>query len=309
MDEAVVPDWNGGGHVDQVVPEFGVTSETGRKRAAVAHVLGEDDGVNVISKKIGVTLVNRVGSAPVPLAAGRDDKDSELRVRPRWETPRRRGYRIEPWQDAREFGTNPIDFSSRKRSCAVVRAVVARLVSSSVGLSPRTVEKWFNLLAEYLELNADEYLIVLCLLRKYLAAGGHLVIPNEVSRPQRWECVIAICCYMAVLLSEEFPSRAASDLKELLGPSFQFGKEQIAFLKVLDWNIEVPPRTFAWAYELAVNDTDGKAKIDDWLAANKPRPVYPEESHVVPTLPGSQPTLAFVDMPIGQIVPSAIHGK
>ncbi len=83
------------------------------------------------------------------------------------------------------------------------------------------------------------------LLRKYIEYGGKFVGEGDWARPQRWECVVAIACYFAVLLTEEFPGRTSMDLRELLGPNFRFGVEQIAFLKAVDWRISISSEQFS----------------------------------------------------------------
>lgn len=165
---------------------------------------------------------------------------AEFRGKPRWQTPLRVGKWPEAWQSARELGTHLCVRSANASDISVVlRTVLADAVVTYVGphLPTATVEKWLCLLCEYLELNVDEQILVICLLRKYAQAGGRFIGQGDWARPQRWECVIAIACYLAVLLSEEFPGRTAMDLRELLGPNFRFGVEQIAFLKTVNWRI------------------------------------------------------------------------
>jgi len=144
---------------------------------------------------------------------------------------------------------------------------VAQAVVANVGLPHTTVDKWLHLLAEYLELNADEHVLAICLVRRYLAAGRSLVGENDWARPQRWECVIAISCYLAVLLSEEFPGRTAFDLKELLGANFRFGREQIEFLKAIDWKASIPREEFEAAAEILRGDGNSK-KMTAWFTGS-----------------------------------------
>jgi hypothetical protein len=167
--------------------------------------------------------------------------------KPRWETPLRIGTWPEAWQSAIDLSsdapTTPQQLAAVSRT---VRATVAEAVVSIVGehLPRPTVEKWLCLLSEYLELNADEQILVLCLLRRYVECDGLFVGQADHLRPQKWEKVIAVACYLSVLLSEEFPGRTANDLRELLGPNFRFGAEQIVFLKQVDWRISISHEYF-----------------------------------------------------------------
>jgi hypothetical protein len=183
----------------------------------------------------------------------------EFPGKPRWQTPLRIGKSVEKWESARELG---LDFAVRSREqrgvIAVVRSAIAEVVVASVGdlLPLATVQKWLCLLCEYLELNADEQVLVVCLLRKFTEYGGKFVGEGDWARPQRWECVVAIACYFAVLLTEEFPGRTSMDLRELLGPNFHFGREQVAFLKAVDWRISISTESFREVKECCVNVAD-----------------------------------------------------
>lgn len=162
--------------------------------------------------------------------------------KPRWETPLRVGKWPEEWESATELAEKaPASPTEQREIARTVRSTIAEALILFVGeqLPRTTVDKWLCLLAEYLELNADEQVLVLCLLRRYVDCGGLFVGEGDNLRPHTWERVVAVCCYLAVLLSEEFPGRAASDLRELLGPNFKFGADQISFLKKVDWRISV----------------------------------------------------------------------
>ena len=207
----------------------------------------------------------------------------------RWQTPRRTGKWSEPWQSARELGLHVcVRTANAADIMAVVKQCVAHAVVSHVGphLPKHTVEKWLCLLCEYLDLNADEQVLVVCLLRKYVSAGGKFVGTGDWARPQRWECVVAVACYLAVLLTEEFPGRAAMDLRELLGPNFRFGKEQIDFLKTIDWKITVHPDMFKEVKDTSIDMIEGtKNHLDvtvEWFNT--------KQSTTAPTTTPSAPT-------------------
>eukprot|EP00184_Porphyridium_aerugineum_P003555 CAMPEP_0184708492 /NCGR_PEP_ID=MMETSP0313-20130426/37794_1 /TAXON_ID=2792 /ORGANISM="Porphyridium aerugineum, Strain SAG 1380-2" /LENGTH=397 /DNA_ID=CAMNT_0027170085 /DNA_START=949 /DNA_END=2142 /DNA_ORIENTATION=+ len=206
-----------------------------------------------------------------------DHPDNEIRKKPRWETPRRKGTWAEKWECAKEMGTTPISAREAKITSWTVRNILSRVIVMNVGLAKATVDKWLKLLAEFLELNVDEHLILLCLVQKFLAAGNTLRSDSDYQRPQRWECIIGIACYFAVMLSEEFPGRTALDLRDLLGGSFSFGKEQIAFLKAVNWRVNVSEEEFNSAKELMADyiqtDAISDSKIMSWLNVNTSRPV------------------------------------
>lgn len=194
----------------------------------------------------------------------------------RWETPLRASRHYEHWQGARELG---IDHAVRSKVAAgvstVARSAVAEVVVAYVGagLPKDTVRKWLCLLCEYLELNADEVVLVVCLLRRYVRKGGKFVGKGDWARPQRWECVVAVACYLAVLLTEEFPGRTAMDLKELLGPNFKFGREQISFLKVVDWRISITGEVFKEVKEavegMMRREEEARKAINEWFMVDE----------------------------------------
>lgn len=194
--------------------------------------------------------------AAVPSTFSVQSPAAEYKGRIRWATPSRVGNWVERWQSARELGLHVAVRTREKNDVgAVVRAAIAEAVVLNVGglLPLATVQKWLCLLFEYLELNGDEQVLVVCLLRKYVAAGGKFLGQGDWARPQRWECVVAIACYFAVLLTEEFPGRTSLDLRELLGPNFRFGKEQLAFLLTVDWRISVSDESFGQVKECCIN--------------------------------------------------------
>lgn len=184
---------------------------------------------------------------------------TEFPGKARWTTPLRAGAWVERWESARELGTvNAVRSAEQENVSVTIRAAVAEVVVASVGdiLPKATVEKWLCLLCEYLELNADEQVLVVCLLRRFVEYGGKFVGQGDWARPQRWECVVAIACYFAVLLTEEFPGRTSMDLRELLGPNFRFGQEQLAFLDVIKWRITIDAATFKEVKVCCVNVTE-----------------------------------------------------
>jgi hypothetical protein len=197
------------------------------------HLAGQSQGL-----RFGEAAGNNNGCSPVAPPPAQ---------KPRWETPLRTGTWPEAWQSAIDLATDaPTTPQQLAAVSRTVRATVAEAVVSIVGehLPRPTVEKWLCLLSEYLELNADEQILVLCLLRRYVECDGQFVGQADHLRPQKWEKVIAVACYLSVLLSEEFPGRTATDLRELLGPNFRFGAEQIVFLKQVDWRISISHEYF-----------------------------------------------------------------
>lgn len=194
----------------------------------------------------------------------------------RWETPLRSGKWREAWQGARELGLPVCVRSSNAAGIgAVIRACLADTVVAYVGpqLPRPTVEKWLCLLCEYLELNADEQVLVVCILKRYVRRGGRFVGRGDWARPQRWECVVAVACYLAVLLTEEFPGRTAMDLRELLGPNFRFGNEQVNFLKVVDWRVSVDAEDFTLVKNtceaVLAGDAGARQLIATWFMVDK----------------------------------------
>lgn len=72
-----------------------------------------------------------------------------------------------------------------------------------------------------------------------MRCGDRFIGNGDWTRPQRWEFAIAIACYRSVLLTAQFTGTTACDLHELLGPNFRFGREQISFLKSVNWQVYV----------------------------------------------------------------------
>lgn len=271
---------------EQVVPSFTSSRPAPRRTARVSSSVPEGVEVppgprgggtdcvvpGVQAKKQKVASTTFVSPAP------------EYPGKLRWQTPLRVGTWKEDWQSARELGLHVAVRSKEQRGVAnVVRSAVAEIVVASVGdlLPLATVQKWLCLLCEYLELNADEQVLVVCLLRKYVESGGKFVGEGDWARPQRWECVVAVACYFAVLLTEEFPGRTSMDLRELLGPNFRFGREQIAFLKLVNWRISITAEQFREVKECCIGAWDkvpGQKerllawfRIDDAIADRKRR--------------------------------------
>mmetsp|Transcript_11721 Transcript_11721/g.35715 ORF Transcript_11721/g.35715 Transcript_11721/m.35715 type:complete len:357 (-) Transcript_11721:122-1192(-) len=202
-------------------------------------------------------------------AEAKELETAVVRSKPRWETPRRRGVWTERWQCARELSPGSIPLESSARIASSIRRFVSKIIHLNVGLPMGTVEKWFHLLAEYLELSADEHVIMIALFRKYIAANGPLVSAYDWARPQKWECVLAIACYMSVLLSEEFVGQTAKELKDLLGPQFRFGTEQTDFLKAVDWRINISDEEYQAARDVfmaAEGSTMGEAGLFQWFS-------------------------------------------
>lgn len=267
---------------DQTVPQFGgerFDYPTAPVDVAALESAAKDMyGALAAAKEAAA----RDGSAPrpakkaklcvSPAARSLDDlhapvEEGGVPATPRWQTPLRTGDWLEKWAGARQLGAASVDGKRASGMCASLRSLVAKVVVLNVGgtLPVSTVEKWLCLLAEYLMLNADEHVLAVSLLKKYVLSGKPLVGEGDWARPQRWECVVAIACYLAVLLSEEFPGRTAMDLRELLGPNFRFGSEQMSFLKAVDWKISVAPEDFADARDLMARTGGDDDKLLAWF--------------------------------------------
>ena len=205
-----------------------------------------------------------VGVAPPPQKQARRKTAEKLpevtsgsKRHPRWSTPRRTGKWKENWQCAKDWGPeSSVTKEYVKEMCEVVRCAVSDEVSKrckSLGVGRATVEKWMCLLAEYLELNGDEHVLLAVLISRYGKGKRGWTGEHDWCRPQQWECVVAIAAYLAVLLSEEFPGKVAQDLQELLGRNFRFGREQIAFLLAVDWRVNVGEEEFGEIENLIEN--------------------------------------------------------
>lgn len=241
---------------EQVVPGLNI-----RLASSVPHVKAPP----LRSKKVAVKSDEKECTVPALRAAKRAKTEAsvselspaaEYPGKVRWATPLRVGKWVERWQSARELASHvAVRAKERVDVAKAVRMVIAEAVVENVGqaLPVQTVTKWLCLLFEYLELNEDEQVLVVCLLRKFAHSGGKFIGQGDWARPQRWECVVAISCYFAVLLTEEFPGRTSLDLRELLGPNFRFGSEQVSFLKIVDWRISVDDVSFAEAKKRCIN--------------------------------------------------------
>lgn len=276
MDEQVVPTFN---------PSAAPAASRNSKAPRRAHIVKTDLSA-LAPTAVPSTLPSKdpsVATVPVPSFTTPSDAsnkkepcfDSPAAEYPgklRWETPLRAGNWSENWEGARELGL-PVCVRSAQVPAvtSVIRAVVADAVVAYVGphLPRPTVEKWLCLLFEYLELNADEQVLVVCVLRNYIRHGGRFVGRGDWARPQRWECIVAVASYFAVLLTEEFPGRTAMDLRELLGPNFRFGSEQISFLKAVDWRISIDASEFKEVKEVCQkifeNDVTAQETMKDWF--------------------------------------------
>ncbi|GAB0497593.1 hypothetical protein MMPV_008928 [Pyropia vietnamensis] len=267
---------------DQTVPQFG--GERFGYSAAPVDVAALESAAQDMYGALAAAkeAAARDGSAPraakkakvcvSPPARSSDNlhapvEEGGVPATPRWQTPLRTGDWLEKWAGARQLGVASVDGNRAAGMCASLRSLVAKVVVLNVGgtLPVSTVEKWLCLLAEYLMLNADEHVLAVSLLKKYVQSGKPLVGEGDWARPQRWECVVAIACYLAVLLSEEFPGRTAMDLRELLGPNFRFGSEQMSFLKAVDWKISVAPEDFADARDLMTRTGGDDDKLLAWF--------------------------------------------
>ncbi|KAI0556663.1 hypothetical protein FGB62_394g06 [Gracilaria domingensis] len=277
---------------EQVVPTFNVKGTAGARNNKAnalrrSHTV-KGDLSSLARHKSAITDEPKPVLAKVPTVSSTSPQVSssalssfvspaaEYSGKLRWETPLRAGKWRESWEGARELGL-PVCVRSAQAPAVskVIRASVADAVVAYVGphLPRHTVEKWLCLLFEYLELNADEQVLVVCLLRRYVRMGGRFVGRGDWARPQRWECVVAVASYFAVLLSEEFPGRTAMDLRELLGPNFRFGSEQVSFLKVVDWRISIEAEDFKDVKEVSQKifeeDAAAKQKMNDWFQIDK----------------------------------------
>lgn len=226
-------------------------------------------------KQNGNTTTDQSGIRTRPVSSS-ESPASEYVGNLRWQTPSRSGRWIESWESAHELGTHVSIRSAQAESVGkALREVVSEAIVKYVGahLSQNTVDRWLCLLCEYLELNTDEQVLIVCLLRRYLKKGGRFISPGDWQRPQRWECVVAISCYLSVLLTEEFPGRIALDLKELLGANFSFGNEQLVFLKTVDWGISISTEEVMEVKTMCeraiTGDANAQMKMRDWFDAKE----------------------------------------
>ncbi|CAN8063320.1 unnamed protein product [Agarophyton chilense] len=285
MDEQVVPSFNAPALAPAPAPALASARKPKAKVLRRSHTAKSDlsslalhkSALSPAEKPPLATVPNFSDSTSVPACQSSFvSPAAEYPGKRRWETPLRTGKWAENWEGARELGL-PVCVRSAQAPAVsqVIRSSVADAVVAYVGphLPRHTVEKWLCLLFEYLELNADEQVLVVCLLRRYVRHGGRFVGQGDWARPQRWECVVAVASYFAVLLSEEFPGRTAMDLRELLGPNFRFGSEQISFLKVLDWRISIEAEDFKEVKEVSQKifeqDTVAKQTMNDWFQIDK----------------------------------------
>ncbi|GJQ08481.1 hypothetical protein GpartN1_g272.t1 [Galdieria partita] len=165
---------------------------------------------------------------------------------------------------AKDMGPGLITQSARKQVCETVKCTVARVIRRVTGLSLPTVEKWFSLLSHFLELSAEEQLMFIMLLRKYLKHGGPLRGCQDSLRPQKWERVLGLCAYFSVWLSEEFAARTKEDLVTLMGPRFLFGKEEMEFLIKVDWKIYIGYEEYCQTLEMFLIPDEIQRNIIIW---------------------------------------------
>lgn len=274
---------------EQVVPAYGTGSSILHSSSHVNNLQTKslayeqyDISLKTKPKTKQSTLVRSVvvinsELSPKPSVNSKEEvPPSEYPGKLRWQTPSRTGTWNEPWKSARHLC--PLTLLStpegqHKQISSMLRHTLSTAIVTYVGplLPHATVNKWLCLLCEYLELNVDEEILVICLLRRYSKSGGRFIAQGDWARPQRWECVVAIACYLAVLLTEEFPGRTALDLKELLGNGFKFGHEQVEFLTVIDWKINVDPNEVKDIIDvclLCINgDPNALNDINNWFSA------------------------------------------
>lgn len=275
-EEVAVPGYDVGGYDGSVYPSYGkVCYVPVGKGAMVPGPYVHPQAVVAPTENMYVPgyapVAAPLAPAAMPLMSteAKDLEAARMRLKPRWETPRRRGTWTERWQSAKDMGTDSVPLDAAARVGSSIRRYVSKIININVGLPISTVEKWFHLLAEYLELSADEHVIMVTLFRKYVSAHGPLVSSMDWARPQKWECVLAVACYLSVLLSEEFAGQTAKELKDLLGPQFRFGAELSEFLKTTDWRINVSAEEFAKARDVFLS-ADGthstEALLHNWFS-------------------------------------------
>eukprot|EP00871_Galdieria_phlegrea_P005803 jgi/Galph1/70/GphlegSOOS_G4860.1 len=168
---------------------------------------------------------------------------------------------------ATDMGPGKFSEETQKQLSRTIRVTLARIIRRLKGLSISTVEKWFSLLSHFLELSAEESLMTVILLRRYFICRGRMHCPQDHMRPQKWECVLGICSYFAKWLSEEFPGHVREDLKVLMGPRFSFCKEQIEFLKTIDWEVNIGYDEYCMVRDMFVvpDEVQRTLMIWEWL--------------------------------------------
>jgi hypothetical protein len=184
----------------------------------------------------------------------------------RYKSPLRRGDWPESWQSARSLGASSVQPKDSETVVSRVKHMISMVIQRSTCLSLATLDKWLTLLCDFIEFNADEYLLFLVMLRKYLISNGQLQSLEDHVRPQKWERVLAVCAYFVVFLSEEFTGRIRRDLEDLMGPAFHFGREQASFLWVVDWRVNVTYNDFEAVRRLVLLDEkEYKTRLWQWL--------------------------------------------
>eukprot|EP00871_Galdieria_phlegrea_P006081 jgi/Galph1/960/GphlegSOOS_G5645.1 len=133
----------------------------------------------------------------------------------RYQSPLRKGNWVERWSSVRALGASPVPTSKTFLVASRVKTIVSMVIRRVTYLSLATLEKWLTLMCDFIELNADEFIFFLVMLKKYIECSGPLRSCLDYKRPQLWESVLAVCAYFAVLLSEEFAGRTRRDLEDL----------------------------------------------------------------------------------------------
>ncbi|EME32448.1 hypothetical protein Gasu2_04930 [Galdieria sulphuraria] len=184
----------------------------------------------------------------------------------RYKSPLRQGNWHESWESARSLGADSVPSQKSYMVISRVKHIISMIVQRSTCLSLTTLDKWLTLMCNFIEFNADEYVLFLIMVKKYLVSDGQLLSLHDCTRPQKWERVLAVCAYFVVFLSEEFTGRIRRDLEDLMGPAFHFGKEQQSFLSVVDWKVNVAYKEFEKVHQfLLLEGNEYKLQVWQWL--------------------------------------------
>ncbi|GJQ08739.1 hypothetical protein GpartN1_g530.t1 [Galdieria partita] len=184
----------------------------------------------------------------------------------RYKSPLRIGNWQESWESARSLGPPSIQSAKSDIVIARVKHIISMIIQRSTCLSLTTLDKWLTLMCNFIEFNADEFVLFLIMLKKYLMSNGQLQSLHDHTRPQKWERVLAVCAYFVIFLSEEFTGRIRRDLEDLMGPAFHFGKEQASFLSVVEWKVNVSYNEFEKLHQiLLLEGNEYKSRAWQWL--------------------------------------------
>lgn len=223
------------------------SSSKRRKTSLNSYTLSKDS-------KLAVSNCEEEFSATVPSPTSR------------YKSPLRRGNWHESWESARSLGACSVHPGSCDLVISRVKHVISMIIQRNTCLLLSTVDKWLTLLCDFIEFNADEYILFLIMVKKYLVCNGQLQSLQDSIRPQKWERVLAICAYFVVFLSEEFAGRTRRDLEDLMGPAFHFGEEQFSFLSVIDWKVNVTCKEFQTIHDLILLEgNEYKFHVWKWL--------------------------------------------